>query len=574
MNLRDRLLAALLLVVGSWPGCAGPAEGPPADLVLTNGAVYTVDARQSRAEAVAIRGGRIAHVGTDAGAAAFVGPGTRVVDLSGRMLLPGFQDAHVHPVSAGVEHLQCSLDDIDGLDAVLAEVRRCAERRPDDAWIRGAGWTLDLFPQGLPDKKLLDAIDPDRPISLGASDGHTLWVNSRALAIAGIDADTPDPALGRIDRYPGTREPSGSLQETAMTLVSRLEPAVGDAELADGLRHAVRLLNGFGITAIQDASVKLDGIDRYRGFPAYRALDDAGELTLRVVAAMYWREHRPMEEQIADFVAARERHTRGRLRATSVKIFQDGVIEARTAALLEPYVDGDDGYRGEEINDPERLQALVTRLDALGFQVHFHAIGDRAIRSCLDAVEAAREANGTRDARHHIAHVQLPDATDVPRFAALGVAANFQPLWAYADAYITDLTLPRIGAARGRFLYPIQTFLDAGAVVAFGSDWNVSSANPLLGIETAVTRRGALGETDAAFLPEQRIALADAIAAYTLHAAWVNFMEAETGSIEVGKLADLVVLDRDLFAVAPEQISEVRVVATLLEGEVVHGALP
>jgi predicted amidohydrolase YtcJ len=551
---------------------AGSIRATEADLVLTGGAVYTVDASRSWASAVAIAGERIVYVGTDVGARELVGPKTRVVPLGGRMLLPSFQDAHVHPVSAGVMSEQCGLFDLPTRHAILERVRECAAGDPDAEWIQGGGWVLDAFEGGLADRRLLDAIEPDRPVVLEATDGHTLWVNSKALEIAGIDADTPDPPKGRIDRYAGSREPSGTLQEpSAMELVSSRAPEPTLSQKVAGLRSAQRLLASHGITAVQDATVKLDGNEAHRSFDAYHALDAAGELDLRVVAAMYWDPERPTDAQIERFVAAREAQTRGRVRATAIKIFQDGVLETQTAALLEPYVDRDD--RGPLMNTPERLDEAVTKLDELGFQVHFHAIGDRAIRTCLDAVEAAQRANGRRDARHHISHVQLLDPSDIPRFPKLGVVANFQPLWAYADAYVTDLTIPFIGEPRGSRMFPMQSFVRAGARLAFGSDWSVSSSNPLLGIETAVTRLGALGETTQAFLPDERISLADAIAAYTIGAAYVNFLDGETGSIEVGKIADLIVLDRNLFEVPASEISEVRVLTTLLSGRPTHGGL-
>jgi predicted amidohydrolase YtcJ len=249
------------------------------------------------------------------------------------------------------------------------------------------------------------------------------------------------------------------------------------------------------------------------------------------------------------------------------------VLETETAALLEPYLGRRDGHRGELLHAPDRLRQAVTRLDALGFQVHAHAIGDAAVRAVLDAVAAARAENGPRDARHQIAHLELLDPADVPRLRELGVVANFQPLWALLDRYITELTLPRIGAARGRWLYPIGSVARTGAVLAFGSDWSVSSANPLLGIETAVTRLDPGGLTAEPLTPEERIGLADAIAAYTIGSAYAGFLDPETGAIEVGKRADLVLLDRDLFAIPPSEISETAVVATLFGGELVCGAL-
>ena len=558
---------------GSARADAAGQRPPPADLVLSGGAVYTVDPARSWAQAVAIRDGRIAYVGDDAGATAFVGAATKRAPLGGRMLLPAFQDAHVHPIDAGVSNRQCALFDLASAAALVERVLRCAREHPEWPWIVGGGWLVDNFlPSGLPDKKLLDAAVPDRPVALASSDGHSLWVNSRALEAAGIGAETSDPAGGRIDRYPGTREPSGSLQEEAMELVARVQPPVAPSEALAGLRDAVAHLNALGITAVQDALVKVGPDDGTGSLAAYRALDAAGELSLLVVAALFLEPGEPIDAQLAGFVAARARYTRGNLRAGAVKIMEDGVIEPQTAALLEPYADRP-GHRGELLHAPERLREAVIRLDAEGFQVHFHAIGDAAVRASLDAVAAARAKNGARDARHQIAHLELVDPADVPRFRELRVVANFQPLWAMRDRYITELTLPRIGPRRARWLYPIGSVARSGAVLAFGSDWSVSSADPLLGIEVAVTRLGPEGETAEPLLPEQAIGLADAIAAYTIGAAYANGLDAETGSIEVGKRADLVVLDRDLFAAPPAEISEAEVVATLFGGELVHGRL-
>ena len=553
-------------------GAPGAASKRGADLVIRGAAVYTMDAVRRWAEAIAIKGDRIVYAGPDGGIADYVGARTRVLELPGTMIVPGFQDAHVHPVSGGVGYLGCALYGLVGRDAYLQAVADYAAKHPDKPWIRGEGWQLSAFaPTGVPDRRLLDGVVPDRPVYLESSDGHSAWVNSKALAAAGITKETPDPAGGRIDRYPKTGEAVGGLQDSAMDLVTAAMPAITAQEKIDGLRYALKMLNGFGITSFQDASVNLDGDTSYRSIDTYRTLDRENELTARVVASLWWDRHRG-EEQIPAFLEARRKYTRDNLRATTVKIMQDGVMEVQTAAMLEPYV-GKPGVRGLTMVEPEALKRAVTTLDREGFQVHFHAIGDAAIRQCLDAVEAARRANGTRDGRHHISHLELIDPADIPRFRRLDVIANFQPLWAYADDYITELTLPFLEARRARWLYPIASVLRTGAVVAFGSDWSVSSANPLEEIETAVTRMGALGETDTPFIPEERIGLADALAAFTINAAYVNFQEDRTGSIEVGKLADLAVLDRNLFTIPPKQISDAKVVLTLLGGKPVHGDL-
>jgi predicted amidohydrolase YtcJ len=395
-----------------------------------------------------------------------------------------------------------------------------------------------------------------------SADGHSAWVNGRALEIAGITADTPDPENGKIDRKPGSKEPLGSLQEHATDLVELIIPPADLEFRVAGLDYAVQMLNRYGITSIQDAKT-------FRAYlEGYQALDARGKLSLRAVVSNYWDTGRGME-QLEEIRQDRETFTHGNVRAMTVKIWLDGVMENYTAAMIDPYlVEG--SSRGMLMMTEEVLEETVTALDAVGFQVHIHAIGDRAVRESLNAFEAAREANGVTDNRHHIAHLEVIRPEDIPRFRELGVAANFTGYWAYADAYITDLTLPFIQPDLARWLYPIGSLIKDGATVVSGSDWAVSSANPFLQIETAVTRKDPLNDEDEVFIPEERITLADAISMLTIDAAWVNHSEAVTGSIEVGKHADLAVLDRNLFEIRPADISETRVVLTLFGGEVVY----
>jgi len=566
-----RRLAAALCLLGPALALGAPgafaqsahAVVEPAELVLRNGAVYTVDAARSWAEAVAVRDGRIVYVGSDAGLGALVGTRTRVLDLRGRMVMPGLQDAHIHPISGGIEALGCNLNGGATAAEYVAIVRQCAASKPQDSWVLGGGWLMSAFgPGAMPSRALLDAVVPDRPVLLWSADGHTGWANSKALAIAGITHDTPDPPDGRIDRDPQTGEPIGSLQEGAVDLVDRFAPPASPEQRMNGLRYAVRMLNAYGITGLQDASVSLPDLE------TYAALDQAEGLTLHAVVAQWWERAEGLE-QIAGMERRRQQFTRGHVRATTVKILQDGVMENYTAALLEPYlVDG--SPRGIPMIEPETLKRVVTALDAKGFQVHFHAIGDAATRQCLDAVQSARASNGPRGLRHHISHLQLIDPVDIPRFRELGVVANFQPLWAYADAYINELTLPFLGQERTERMYPIGSVHANGAMLAFGSDWSVSSANPYEQIEVAVRRADPALLDGAVFLPDQRLSLPAAIAAFTINAAYVNGIDRDTGSIEVGKSADLVVLDRNLFAIDPRAISDTKVLLTLFEGKPVH----
>lgn len=542
-----------------------PVESVGADTVFTNGRVYTVDADHTWAEAVAVSDGKIVYVGTTEGAAEHIGGNSSVVDLQGRMMLPAFQDSHIHPIGGGVEASACNLNNLNDLAAYRAVIGEYAAANPDIEWITGGGWAMSVFgPGGAPSRTIIDELVPDRPVFLTSQDGHSGWANTRALEIAGITKDTPDPADGRIDRDPASGEAIGSLQEGAMSLVSKHVPPTSAADRQQGLRYSQEMLHRYGITSIQDASVDRDSLQ------TYASLEQNGELKLRVVASLWW-ERSLGEEQLGNLKALREEFDKGGLlRPTTVKIMEDGVMENYTAAMLEPYLIPSKS-RGIPMIEPEALKRAVTLLDAEGFQVHFHAIGDAAVRYSLDAVEEALLENGQLGHRHHISHLQMIDPADIPRFKELSVVANFQPLWAYADDYVTELTIPFIGEERARWMYPIKSVYDTGATIAFGSDWSVSTANPFAQIETAVTRKSADDASIPVFIPEERIGLDTALDAFTINAAFVNKHEESTGSIEIGKLADLIVLDRNLFDIEPADISETQVLLTLFAGEAVYG---
>lgn len=541
-----------------------PASSEHADTVYHSGRIWTVNEEQPTAQAVAIRAGRIVFVGSDDAVRTYIGPRTRTHNLRGKLMLPAFQDAHIHPIGAGVEAALCDLNGLDNLGAYRSVIAAYAADNPDVEWITGGGWSMSVFgPGALASKTILDELVSDRPVFLSSQDGHSAWANSRALEIAGITKDTPDPADGIIDRDPETGEPIGSLQEGAMSLVARHVPPTTPTQRQQGLVYARDLLHSYGITSIQAAYAYEYDLE------TYAKLDEAGQLDLRVVAALWW-DREETEEQLPGLMELRERYTQGNVRATSVKIMQDGVMENYTAVMLEPYL-LPSGTRGIPMIEPEFLKTAVTLLDEAGFQVHFHAIGDGAIRQSLDAVEAARDANGPLGNRHHISHLQIIDPADIPRFAELDVAANFQPLWAYNDAYVVDLTTPFIGEERARWMYPIRSVADAGGRLAFGSDWSVSTANPFPQIETAVTRVDVDTHDTEPLNPEQAITVEQAIAAFTIGSAWVNGHEDKTGSIEVGKLADLIVVDRDLLRIDPQEISDTRVLLTLFGGRPVYG---
>jgi hypothetical protein len=530
---------------------AGVCRAAPAELVMTGAAVYTLDPKRPMAQAVAVRGGRIAYVGDDATARGYVGATTRVVELDGHMVLPGFHDSHVHPMSGGMRLLHCRLDAATTRTALEDAVRACAQSQ-SGPWLLGAGWTRKAFGAHGPSRARLDALVPDRPAFLTTEDGFAGWLNSKALDAAGIAAN---------DEIEGLDRTAGVVRGDAVRRVRRALPLPSQADYRAALRLSTALLNREGVTSVLDAAASPPLID------AYRAADAAGELTVRVVAAQRV-DPSAGTDQVAAMVARRASTHGPRFRADAAKLFVDGEIVQGTAALLEPYAVR--GYgEGATLLERSLLRDLVDRLDAAGFSIHLHALGDRAVRLGLDAFEHAGRTNGTRDRRHQIAHLGLVGTADVPRFAALGVVANVQPAWAHGGDDAMAPSIAALGAARAGRLYPIASLVRASARVVAGSDWPAPTLRPLDGIQIAVTRQP-LDARAAPTQPDQRVGLAAALAMYTRDAAWA--VRENNGTIEVGNAADLVVLDRNLFEIPATDIHRARVLLTLLDGEPVYRA--
>jgi predicted amidohydrolase YtcJ len=536
-----------------------------ADLVLLGGTIERMTAEGPPADAVALRDGLIIGVGSHADLRPLVGARTEVVELAGETVLPGFGDAHIHPIEAGMLADRCDLRECADASAVLDTVHRYATAHPERPWIIGAGWSLDQFEGGAPDRELLDRLVGDRPAFLESNDGHVAWVSSAALRIAGVTASTGEPADGRILRR-ADGEPCGALVDGAVALVARHVPPTTNEERLGGLRNALRELHGYGITQWQDAHVEAADL------AAYREADENGWLTARVEAALWWDRRRGLEQ--IDELEQLRRSVRpgGRLRANSVKLMLDGIVESRTAWMTGPY-HGTDDDRGAPFIDPALLREAVAELDRRGFQAHFHAIGDAAVRLALDAVDEARRRNGPSDHRHHVSHLEVVDPVDLSRFAELGVVANIQPFWAVDDEQMQALRIPALGASRVGWQFTFEGMRRAGARLAGGSDWPVTTADPLLEVEVATTRVPTTARDAPPFLPDERIRLDDALRAFTAGTAFVNHLDAETGTIEVGKRADLVVLDRNLRAPDAGPIGDARVRCTLVDGSPVHGTL-
>lgn len=550
-----------------------------ATLALFGGRILLQASTQSFVEALAVDGERVVAAGSRSDITDHIGPATEVIDLAGRLAMPAFGDAHVHAANAGLEMLRCNLLGKRTRHDCLETVAVYAAALPSEAWVLGGGWAMEAFPRGVPDAADLDAACGARPVFLPNRDHHSAWVSSAALARAGITTSTPDPPDGRIERD-DTGRPVGVLHEGAMALVSRLVPPADPAELTRGLLAAQLHLAGLGVTSWQDACIgdarELGITDTY---DCYRAAAADGSLFADVVGALWWDRRRGLD-QLPDLLGRREGAADGPFRATTVKIMLDGVCETFSAAMSEPYVGRGAGHehdRGELFLPPEEVIEAVAALDAEGFQVHFHALGDRAVHVALDALDALpAERRGI--GRHHLAHLQFVAPGDLDRFRAVGATANFQPLWACLDPQMELLTLPYVGTERAGWQYSIASLHARGARLAFGSDWPVSSPDPIQEIHVAVNRRlsGRAGtpgtaETETAFRPDEAVDVATAVAAFTEGVAWVDHQEARLGTLRVGHRADLVVVDQDLFAIPTSEIGDTSVDCTIAAGQVVHG---
>jgi predicted amidohydrolase YtcJ len=551
-----------------------------AELVLVNGKIRTPSHPSGFASAAAVTRGQVSALGSDDEARAQAGPHTRVIDLRGRLAIPAFGDAHVHPVQGGLESLRCDLAGLRTRGEYLDKIMVYSQAFGPDTWILGGGWSMPAFPGGTPVAADLDTVTGGRPAFFPNRDHHSAWVNTAALALAGVTRDTQDPADGRIERD-ASGNPTGALHDGAMRLVADYVPQPTREELTAGLLAAQRHLHSLGITSIQDACVgEASEISIPDTLEVYRAAAAERLLTCRVTGALWWDRHRGLH-QLDTLQERREAADgSGYFRATSVKLMLDGVCETFTAAMGSPYLDGhghDTDHSGSLFIDPAELTEAAARLADLGFQMHFHAIGDRAVMAALDALAALPDEQRA-SGRHHIAHLQFIHPADLERFARLGVTGNFQPLWACKDEQNDRLTLPFVGLQRANWQYRIGSLLRMGSRIAFGSDWPVSSADPLQELHVAVnrmlsTRLGQPGtpETTTPLLPGEAIEVDAAVDAFTRAVAYVNHEEDTAGTVEMGKVGDFAVLDQDLYSVAPTAIGDTSVALTIAAGQVVYG---
>jgi hypothetical protein len=566
--LSGALSGVVAAMFAAYSPVAPAAAQESADVVFVNGNIHTQDSAHRIVEGLALRGKSIVALGSNAAVSEFEGSKTKKIDLQGRLMLPGFIDAHVHPAESAQMADKCSLNDKAMPYATIqTKIQQCIKQHPikpgrwfEVVMVNPTGATLTMGQ--------LDKIQT-APLILEGADGHTVWLNSAAMAAAHIDKQTKDPAGGRIEHDAGGN-PSGALRDNATLLGLSAVPAESLEEQASLLKKTLEDMHAVGITSVQDAAV-----DEHL-MSLYKYLYDRQQLDMRVRGSFHIKDLKAPAADILREAQAFRQHWAvdpDFLKADAVKIFADGVIEypSQTAALLEPYLDAagkPTQNRGPSYFTQEGLDQIVTAIDAADFTVHIHAIGDRAVRSSLDAFEAARQHNGKRDNRDQIAHLELISPQDFPRFKSLGVIANFQLLWAEREVYIDEGTVPYLGAERSKYLYPARSLKDAGAIIAGGSDWGVSSFDPFLAMEHGITRAEFKGRPP--LLPEQALNIADMVDAYTANAAYALKQEKTTGSLEVGKRGDLVVIDRDIFKVDPFDLHKARVLSTYLDGREVY----
>ncbi len=560
-----RNIAALISTLMLF-GCAETPENT-ADRVFVNGAIYTVEQGNEWAEAVAIKDGLIVYVGAADGVDSYIGDATEVTDLNGQMLLPGFHDSHAHVLIGIATDQECDLLRIETVEEVYAKLRECQslEGFGEDNWMIGSGWGDHLFPKAEPDKAILDELFPDRPVYLGSSFGHSGWVNSKAMEIAGITRDTDAGIDGVVVKDPVTGEPTGALHDAAMLLIKDILPEMTNEHRLDSVRASMDMVHSLGVTAVIEPGLDADMIA-----PLVQ-LSDMGEFKVRALASLSTINWQPgiFADEIFEFLESREQWRRPNLNVDSVKIYMDGVIESNTGHLLEPYENPEYGV-GPQYYSQEDVNRYFTAFDAMGLQVHVHAIGDAAIRIALNGYEAAIEANGPSDNRHHMTHLQLIHEADIPRFGEYNIGASFQPLWSYYDPAAINLDIPAIGEDRTHNMYPIGSVHRSGGRINGASDFFVTAMNPLLAIEVAMTRQDPYTNSGRPLKESERMALKDMIRAYTINGAYTMRLEDKQGTIKVGKRADFVILNENLFEISPYDISDAYVTETIFDGETVY----
>jgi predicted amidohydrolase YtcJ len=561
-----RIFPAIVAVIALFSAALVSGPIPVADTIIARGKVYTGNSEQSWAQAVAIHDGKIIAVGDESTVFKLRYAGTEVIEAGGHLVLPGFVDCHIHFLDGSLSLGRVNLEGAKDASDIQRRLRDYAAKHPGNDWVLGRGWNYAMFgAEALPDKKYLDEVFPDRPVFLEGFDGHTYWANSKALALAGVTNATPDPANGAIVRDPKTHQATGALKESAQELVARVIPKPSREERLAALRAGIKWANQHGLTRVHSAGGDFEQLD------LYNELRRQGQLSLRFYIAYFLDPPKLRAKDLEAIEAARKRFHDDWIDTNVVKMMLDGVVESHTAAMLEPYSD-DPSVKGKLFWEPTNYIAAVAELDKRGLQLFTHAIGDYGVRTALDAYQHAEEVNHTTDRRPRIEHIETVTAADIPRFGKLGVIASMQPLHSYPDADTLEVWGRNAGPDRASRAWAWKSISRDGGHLAFGSDWPVVTLNPWEGVQTAVTRQTAEGKPDGGFLPEQRLTVAETVRGYTFEAAYAGRREKTEGSIEPGKLADLIIVSQNIFEIDPHRLAETKVLTTMVGGRIVYQA--
>jgi predicted amidohydrolase YtcJ len=541
---------------------------PPANIMIVHAKVYTLDPNKPWAQSVAMRNGKIVAVGSELEVDRYRGIGTKIIDAGGKLVLPGFTDCHVHFYPGSMSLRQPNLENATSVAEVTKILRDYAATHPGNDWIVARGWNYAMLGPGmLPNKADLDAVFFNRPVFLEAYDSHAFWVNSKALSLAGVDKDTPDPRNGWIVHDSKTGDPTGALKEDANRLIRKVIPEPERVDKLIALRLGLKLASRNGITRVHSAG------EDFAILPLLQELRDEKQLSVRFHIAYRLSEYELRPQDLEAIESARKKFHDEWIDVNSVKFKLDGVVESHTAAFLDPYSD-DPSTKGFLFWDSQKYRDAVAELDKHGWQLYTHAIGDLAVRIALDAYEAAAKRNHSKNRRQRVEHVETIAADDIPRFAKLGVIASMQPLHSYPDADTLDVWAKAVGPERATRAWVWKSILKDDGHYAFGSDWPVATLNPWEAIQTAVTRETQEGTPKGGFVPSQRLTVAQAVEGYTLDAAYAGHREKTEGSIEPGKVADIIIVNKNIFEIDPHHIGTTKVTTTIVGGKIVYEADP
>lgn len=563
------ILLILLLAITILSGCDSQKDSKMADTVVL-GTIYTADDKDSVVQAVAMKDGVYQYVGDEKGVKAYTGENTKVIKLEDGMAMPSFFESHGHASSGGMGKLfEVDMSSGKSVDDYVKIINAFLQENPEMKFLKGAGWVNGYCPKGGPTKDVLDKISTKIPIVILSSDHHSIWANSKAIELAGVTASTPDVPGGVIERDPVTKAPTGTFRENANGLIAKVIPDYSVEQYKEGILAYQNEVKEYGITSVFDPMLNIGESENL--FKAYNELDKSNQLKMKVYAGWQISQDKDPLNELDKVAKLKEESKGGNFELTSIKLFTDGVIEGKTAYLLDDYANTP-GFKGVALWKQDLLNQVCAKADKLGLQIHTHAIGDAAVKMAIDAYEYVAKVNGTTDNRHAITHLQVVDPADFKRMADLKIVAVTNAYWYCKEpGYFNEVEVPYLGEAKANKEYPQKSFFDAGVVVSTASDYPVTlPPRPLEAIQKGITRTNLEGDQNTLLGPEEKVNITQMMRSTTMNGAYQNFAEDKIGSIEVGKDADMIILDKNIMKIDPYEISKTNVLKTIFDGKVIY----